>query len=77
MRRWYLGSWYNRSMATATLDSIAEQVRVVCERHHVRRLRFFGSTARGEDRPDSDVDLLVDYERDFTPSFFSMSDLED
>jgi predicted nucleotidyltransferase len=28
----------------------------------VRRVRVFGSTARGEDRPSSDVDLLVDLE---------------
>jgi len=29
-------------------------------RHDVTNLRVFGSVARGEDRPDSDVDLLVD-----------------
>jgi len=28
--------------------------------HGVRNLRVFGSVARGQDRPDSDVDLLVD-----------------
>lgn len=30
----------------------------------VRSLALFGSTARGEDRPDSDVDLLVEFERE-------------
>jgi uncharacterized protein len=29
--------------------------------HGVRNLRVFGSVARGEDRPDSDVDLLADF----------------
>jgi predicted nucleotidyltransferase/DNA-binding XRE family transcriptional regulator len=28
--------------------------------HNVTNLRVFGSVARGEDRPDSDLDLLVD-----------------
>jgi len=28
--------------------------------HDVRNLRVFGSVARGQDRPDSDVDLLAD-----------------
>jgi predicted nucleotidyltransferase len=28
--------------------------------HGVRNLRVFGSVARGEDRPDSDVDLVAD-----------------
>ena len=31
-------------------------------RHGARNVRAFGSVARGEDRPDSDVDLLVDVE---------------
>jgi predicted nucleotidyltransferase len=30
-------------------------------RHHAIRVRLFGSVARGEDRPDSDIDLLVDF----------------
>lgn len=29
----------------------------------VRRLAVFGSVARGEDRPDSDVDILVEFDR--------------
>jgi predicted nucleotidyltransferase len=28
--------------------------------HGIQNLRVFGSVARGDDRPDSDVDLLVD-----------------
>jgi uncharacterized protein len=32
--------------------------------HHVTNLRVFGSVARGEDRPDSDVDLLADLPSD-------------
>jgi predicted nucleotidyltransferase len=30
-----------------------------CRKHHIRRLEIFGSAARGENRPSSDVDLLV------------------
>lgn len=30
--------------------------------HGARNIRLFGSAARGEDRPDSDLDLLVDME---------------
>ena len=33
----------------------------VCERNDIVRLRLFGSAARGEARPDSDVDLLADF----------------
>jgi predicted nucleotidyltransferase len=33
----------------------------LCREHDVVRLRIFGSAARGEDRPESDVDLIVDF----------------
>jgi predicted nucleotidyltransferase/DNA-binding XRE family transcriptional regulator len=32
-------------------------------RHGVSNLRLFGSTARGDNRPDSDIDLLVHLDR--------------
>ncbi len=35
----------------------------LCQRHDIERLRLFGSAARGEDRPDSDLDLLVRFLR--------------
>jgi predicted nucleotidyltransferase len=34
---------------------------VICRRYHVARLAVFGSAARGELRPDSDLDILVDF----------------
>jgi len=35
----------------------------LCRRYGATRLRLFGSAVRGEERPDSDVDILVDFER--------------
>lgn len=37
------------------------QIAEVCRRYHVKELSLFGSAARGELRPDSDVDLLVSH----------------
>ena len=33
----------------------------VCRRYGVRELSVFGSAARGESRPESDIDLLVEF----------------
>jgi uncharacterized protein len=33
----------------------------LCRRYHVRELSVFGSVARGDWRPDSDVDILVEF----------------
>lgn len=38
------------------LDRIAE----ICQRYGVARLEVFGSVGRGEERPDSDVDVLYE-----------------
>lgn len=47
----------------------------VCRRHDVAVLRLFGSAARGELRPDSDVDLLVEFSS--PKGFFELIRLED
>lgn len=59
----------------------------LCERHGVQSLRLFGSAARGEERADSDIDLLVRFvetkglleivriERDFSEYFGRPVDL--
>jgi predicted nucleotidyltransferase len=52
-----------------------ERLASLCREHKVERLRVFGSAARGEDRPDSDIDLLVDF---LVPvGFFELIELEE
>ena len=41
----------------------------------VRELSVFGSVARGEATDTSDVDVLVDFEREVTVSFFRLCEL--
>ncbi len=48
----------------------------VCRHHRIRRLSLFGSTLTGSDRPDSDVDLLVEFEPDARPSLLTMASIE-
>ncbi len=39
-----------------------EAIKAAAARHHGRRVRLFGSVARGDEGPDSDIDLLVDFD---------------
>jgi predicted nucleotidyltransferase len=39
-----------------------DEIRAAAKRCRGRRVRVFGSVARGDDTPDSDVDLLVAFE---------------
>jgi hypothetical protein len=40
-------------------DELRNRLRPFCEKHHIRKLEVFGSAARGQAGPRSDVDLLV------------------
>lgn len=47
-----------------------------CEHHHIRRLSLFGSRLKGTEKPGSDVDLLVEFDRDAIPTLFELADME-
>lgn len=48
----------------------------LCRRYGIRRLSLFGSTLKGTSRPDSDVDLLVEFQPGATPSLLRMAEIE-
>ena len=51
-----------------------QQLEQFCRRHCIRRLAFFGSVLRDDFRPDSDIDVLVEFEPGHTPglAFFGI-----
>ena len=53
-------------------DSIA----AFCRRHHIRTLALFGSVLRDDFSPDSDVDVLVEFEPGYVPglAFLTMEE---
>lgn len=58
------------------LDIDREALVGFCQRSRIAKLELFGSRAKGTQRPDSDVDLLVTFEDGYTPGleFFGMAD---
>ena len=53
-----------------------EALERLCRRHHITRLSLFGSVLRGADRPDSDVDLLVEFEPGKAPGLLGLAAIE-
>ena len=51
------------------LEEKRDQILELASRHGVTRIRVFGSVARGQERPSSDVDLLVDVGPNPSPWF--------
>lgn len=62
------------STLVATIDE--RTVADFCRRHRVQRLSLFGSALRDDFAPESDLDLLVEFEPGQTPglAFFAMQD---
>ena len=52
-----LENWYHASM---TIDEIKEKARPILQKHRITRAAVLGSVDRGEDTPQSDIDILVD-----------------
>jgi len=50
------------------------EIELFCRRHRIRRLALFGSVLRDDFSPDSDVDVLVEFEDGHVPglAFFAM-----
>ena len=49
---------------------------MICRRHHIRQLSVFGSALRGTARLDSDLDLLVEFEKDAKPGLIGLAGIE-
>lgn len=59
--------------AQVQIDIPREKIAEFCRRHHIRKLSLFGSVLRDDFRPDSDVDVLVEFEPGHVPGFAFMT----
>jgi hypothetical protein len=50
------------SVSDKNLRPPPEAIAEFCRRHHIRKLSLFGSVLRDDFRPDSDIDVLVEFE---------------
>ena len=66
----------NAILIGAALQISRPALERLAQRYHIRRLSLFGSAARGELRPDSDIDLLVEFEPGRAPSLWREHELQ-
>jgi len=61
-------------MMSVKIDVPKEVIAAFCQRHHIRQLALFGSVLRDDFTPESDIDVLVEFELGHTPglAFFAM-----
>jgi predicted nucleotidyltransferase len=63
------------TQATAVLETLNTLKPQLAHQYHIKRFGLFGSVIRGEQSPDSDIDILVEFE--IPPSIFGFLELEE
>ena len=53
-----------------------EALKAFCKRYHIQKLSLFGSALREELRPQSDIDLLVEFEKGKIPGLITLAGIE-
>ena len=61
-------------MAQIAVDK--RRIAAFCREHQISRLALFGSVLRGDFRPDSDVDVLVEFEPESVPGLLGVARME-
>ena len=59
--------YHSNGLRVIDQNLIDEVVRTIVERFHPKRIVLFGSQARGDASPDSDLDLMVEMDTDLRP----------
>lgn len=54
-----------------------KSIQEFCQRHHIRWLALFGSVLRQDFRPESDVDVLVEFEPEYVPGLIGLLQMQD
>jgi len=63
-------------MSNANFAVPQDKIAAFCRRHHIRKLSLFGSVLRDDFGPDSDVDILVEFEPGHVPGLFRLAAME-
>lgn len=53
-----------------------DRIAGICQQYHISKLALFGSVLRDDFRPDSDVDVLVEFDLAHIPGLFGLARIE-
>jgi len=54
-----------------------QNIALFCNKHKIKKLSIYGSALRGELKPESDIDILVEFDKEYVPGFFKLVDMEE
>jgi predicted nucleotidyltransferase len=59
------------------IEILEHKIREFCRHNGIRKLSMFGSVLRDDFNPESDVDILVEFDEDAKPGFFRLMRMQD
>jgi hypothetical protein len=65
-----------KTFDTVQIDIPMEKIITLCRHHHIRELALFGSVLRDDFGPDSDIDILVQFEPGTRLGYFRFFGIE-
>ena len=63
-------------MKLGRISLTKERIAEFCRRNHIERFAYFGSIRRDDFRPDSDIDVLVDFAQEAKMDLIRMTEIE-
>lgn len=64
-------------MKTQNIDIPKEKIAHFCQHWHITKLSLFGSVLRDDFRPDSDIDVLVEFKPEHIPGFLKLHQIQE
>lgn len=64
-------------MKLKNIEIPVDKISALCQQWHISQLLLFGSVLRDDFTPNSDIDILVEFEPGFTPGFFKLYQIQE
>ena len=64
-------------MELKNIELPIEQIKEFCDRWQITEFALFGSVLRDDFRPDSDIDVMVQFHSDAHPTFLSLDEMQE
>lgn len=64
-------------MKTQNIEVQKEKLTHFCRHWHITKLSLFGSVLRDDFRPDSDIDVLVEFQPEYIPGFLKLHQIQE
>ena len=64
-------------MKVKNIEVPISQIKQLCQKYHINKFALFGSVLRDDFSPNSDIDVLVEFQPEHTPGFINFYQIQE